>query len=99
MACYRLTFENGKVFEVLIEAGTIAGEVQAVHAATIYRVTNDVRDYQPILRSDGGPIQVAAASEHAARDIAASLLSEAVGSKLDRVGECGNQSRLPPLPH
>ena len=99
MSCYRLTFENGKVFELILESARIAGELREVHAATIFRVTNDVRDYQPIRRSDGSPIQVAAASENAALEIATHLLSEATGSKLDHTGECGNRSRLPPLPN
>ena len=99
MACYRLTFENGKVFEVILESAAIAGEVREVHSATIFRVINDVRDYQPIRRSDGSPIQVAAASANAALDIVTHLLSEATGSRLDRTGECGNRSRLPPLPN
>ena len=86
------------MFEVILESATLAGESREVHAATIFRVTNDVRDYQPILRSDGCPIQVAAASEHAALEIAASLLSETIGSKLDRTAECGKRSRLSPLP-
>src|SRR5262245_30900586 len=99
MPCHRLIFPNARIFEIVIEPAAIAGDGPLTACAgVIYRVIDDVREYQPLHREGGGPIQIFAPSEAAAVDIAEDVLSQVLGSKLESRSECGHRSRLPPLP-
>ena len=98
MACYRLTFENGRIFVVIVESAGVAGELRDVHAAAIYRVTNEVRDHLPISRADGRPLHVVAIDEDTAIAIARDVLAGVTGTTLEQQGPCGDRSQLPPLP-
>ena len=99
MACYRLTFQNDKVFEVVAESDAVADGLQTtLCTAIIYRVINDVREHKPIQRMSGGPIQITAPSADAAVEIARNVLTDVTGSTVERVSECGTRSVLPPLP-
>ena len=92
MACYRLTFKNTRVFEVIIESAVMAeiGLRQSGCVAVIYRVIHDARDHAPLLRSNSAPITIVAANEQAALEIAKSVLADACGSTLDGLSECGS---------
>src|SRR5262245_667736 len=99
MACYRLTFQNSKSFEVVVEPADVAGNPDtSVCTGLIYRVTNDAREHAPMHRVGGGPITIYAVSEQAALDIARDVLATVTSSKLGRIGACGQRSMLPPLP-
>lgn len=99
MACYRLTFENAKAFEVVIEPADVAGNPDtSVRTALIFRVTNDAREHAPMHRVGGGPITIYAVSEQTALDIARDVLVQVTSSKIHRISECGQRSLLPPLP-
>jgi hypothetical protein len=99
MSCYRLTFQNAKAFEVIVEPVDVAGNPDtSVCTALIYRVTNNAREHAPMHRLGGGPITIYAVSEQAALDIARDVLSQVTSSRIDRIDACGQRSMLPPLP-
>jgi hypothetical protein len=99
MGCYRLKFQNGKTFEVVIEPADVAGNPNtSVCTALIYRVTNDAREHAPMHRVGGGPITVYAVSEQTALDIACDVLAQVSSSEIERIADCGQRSMLPPLP-
>jgi hypothetical protein len=99
MSCYRLTFKNDRVFEIEIDSVEVVDELaKNVCTGVMYRVINGAREFHPLQRSDGGPIQVIAMSESATLDIATHVLMEVTGSTLDKLGKCGTRTLLPPLP-
>ena len=99
MACYRLTFQNAKIFEVVIEPADVAGNPDtSVCTALMYRVTNDAREHAPMHRLGGGPITIYAVSEQTALDIARDVLAQVTSSEIRQIGECGQRSLLPALP-
>ena len=98
MACYRLRFATGRVFEVVIDRASVAGDTTTLCSAVIFRVTDDVREHQPLVRADGGPLQIMAVSEDMTLEIARTVLAEVTSSALNSIGKCGSRSNVPPLP-
>jgi len=99
MACYRLTFKNGKVFEVIVERAAVAGGLRDVYTAAFYRLTRGAREHAPLQRADGRPLQVVALDEETAIVIARDVLAGLTGGGLEQQGPCGDRSHLPPLPN
>ena len=98
MACYRLIFHNTEAFEVLVESEPVHGDYpSSLCVALIYRVTNGVRETEPLRRVAGGPIQVLAVNEHTALDIVTEVLKEVTGSRLATISDCGPDPFSPPI--
>ena len=100
MACYRLTFHNNQVFDVVIDPAPVHGSSQSnVRLALIYRVVAGHRDAEPLQRTGGGPIQVLAVSQQTAVDIVKEVLREVTGSRLEAITECGPHPFAAPVPN
>jgi hypothetical protein len=98
MSCYRITFKNERVFEVVIASVPVAGELRAsVWTALMYRVTSGQREAGPLSRADGSPIEVVSVSEEMALEIASYVLEDVTTSYIGAVSECGQPLKLPPL--
>ena len=99
MACYRVSFQNAREFDVTVEPTHVADQLRAsVWVAQIYRVVAGTRESQPMSRVDGKPIQIIGVSEQSAMEIAKYVLTDVTGSVVAQVTNCGTTSGTPPLP-
>ena len=98
MRCSRLTFENTRIFDVLIDAARVDGDPSAnLCVALIYRVVDGAREFEPLQRQGGTPIQIHAVSPDSAVRIASEVLHQVTGSRLVSTTDCSGTLRLPPF--
>ncbi len=99
MSCYRLTFENKRAFELIIDSsGFIEGNREAsLCVGVIHRVNGGVRELAPLHRREGTPIEIAAVSEEAVVRIASEVLRQITGARLVTMSACGAAAPLPNL--
>ena len=98
MACYRLTFESQQTFEILIDGKRAAQDYPTeIYTATIYRVTGDAREAEPLHREAGGPLEIYAVSDLTALAIVTEVLKEVTDSSLATVSACNEPLPLLPL--
>jgi hypothetical protein len=93
MACYRLIFRNDQAYEVEIDVSRMEDAQWRMCSAVLYRVGEDGREPQPLLRADGEPLTIYAVSEQATVNIAMEVLVTVAGSTLSRITRCGAAAR------
>ena len=98
MPCYRLTFENHTVFEVVIDYAEVAETLHSqVCTGLMYRRTKNVREHKPLHGVDGTEFRIVAPNNAMVLDIARQVLTVVAGSAVAIESGCGS-SQQPPIP-
>src|SRR5688500_7716297 len=98
MRCYRLTYENTRCFDLLIDSARLEDHPETfLCVALIYRVIRGVREPEPLHRQGGTPIQIHAVSEGTTLRIATEVLHQVTGSPLLSVVDCSAGPGIPAL--
>jgi hypothetical protein len=84
-SCYRLTFWNKQTYFVDVSSAADIPGARGVFQAILYRASAERRDTMPMLKSDGTPITIYAASEGAALAIANDVLCDVCGSSVESI--------------
>jgi hypothetical protein len=88
MASYRLTYQNGQIFEVVIEPSATHARLQIdICKANLYRVAKGERASEPLHRSGGRVLEVFAVTAQKALVISSEVLRKITDSPLRTVWE------------
>jgi len=86
--CYRLTFQGGRMYCVAISSAPFGRTTRCHARAVLYAIEDGQRDATCLLRPDGSPVTIVAASEGAALALAGQVLSDVCDAPVESVTEC-----------
>jgi CheY-like chemotaxis protein len=86
--CYRLTFQGGRMYCVDISLPPFGWTGRRHAQAVLYAIEDGTREATRLLRSDGSPVTIVAATEGAALAIASQVLSDMCDAPLESVIQC-----------